>query len=505
MVASCTDKACGDDGCGGSCGTCTEGFACATIGGKNACISTASPAKDEVVPVEIMSRSTGACASADWFELYNTTDKVFDLAGCVIYDATLSGRHTIAKQVLIPAKGIALLAKADMANITENYIYAKVDFNANDEDLGLDCPDADGVLTTVFKVHYGGSAVGALPNTVAGASLALCVEKAAPTSDWYNPTLWHPTTGVTAACGADLATPGVANPSCDCTPVCEDGKCGGSDGCSGTCGCEPNENCTEGLCTTPCTPSCVLNTCGVDDGCGTMCACTGDLICDNGQCVVGEACANRECGSDGKGGTCGTCPESFNCLETVIQSVCARVPVAGDLAVSEIMTNATLCGGGKDWFELINLSADKLDLSGCTLTDAAAAKGTVAAGTFIPGKDFLVFIQALASSGINLGTTKTYFYGTKPDLNSTGGDSLDLACGGTSVLTFTYGKVGDVTGFPLPATSSGAKASAQVTMTEGSFPTAVEAADKANWCLSSNLLACGEKGTPGVTNSTCVK
>ena len=136
-----------------------------------------------------------------------------------------------------------------------------------------------------------------------------------------------------------------------CTPDCEDKECG-DDGCGGSCGecgedqvcgedklclcafetceagcCAEEEQCFDGAC---CTASCDGLACG-DDGCGGSCgecgvgtvcseagACVcefqtcGDACCPDGDLCFEEACcppdcADVACGDDGCGGSCGEC------------------------------------------------------------------------------------------------------------------------------------------------------------------------------------------------------
>ncbi len=78
-----------------------------------------------------------------------------------------------------------------------------------------------------------------------------------------------------------------------------------------------------------CEPNCVGKQCG-PDGCGGKCgSCPPDYTCKNGQCEVVciPDCDGKECGSDGCGGTCGTCPVD----ETCKNSVCFAGKPCGEL------------------------------------------------------------------------------------------------------------------------------------------------------------------------------
>lgn len=143
---------------------------------------------------------------------------------------------------------------------------------------------------------------------------------------------------------------------CTCVPDCEGVECG-PDGCGGTCGTGPNQGCAEGTfcvggtcstCTTSecapgetiCNGSQVVNCVDVGDGNGNSCYLFAETVpcpdlqtCKNDKCSCefldcnGTCCEDatfscfqstcckpnceaqgNECGSDGCGGSCGTCP-----------------------------------------------------------------------------------------------------------------------------------------------------------------------------------------------------
>jgi hypothetical protein len=68
---------------------------------------------------------------------------------------------------------------------------------------------------------------------------------------------------------------------------------------------------------TKCTRDCTNKNCG-SDGCSGICGtCKNDENCDNGKCVSHKGCVpkctNKNCGSDGCSGICGTCKNDENC------------------------------------------------------------------------------------------------------------------------------------------------------------------------------------------------
>ena len=139
--------------------------------------------------------------------------------------------------------------------------------------------------------------------------------------------------------------------SCSVTGECHDGECldyptnsvvCGEQECGPTsfgavCGeCEDGGICnSDGVCVAECTADCEAKACG-PDGCGGLCGagsgqddpCAGLPCGPDGQCVSqedcvpdctsalcteGGACALKNCGSDGCGGSCGECPDAQLC------------------------------------------------------------------------------------------------------------------------------------------------------------------------------------------------
>lgn len=114
-------------------------------------------------------------------------------------------------------------------------------------------------------------------------------------------------------------------PTCPSGPQCEGRTCG-PDGCGATCGeCSTGMICVDGTCTKdPCEPG----ACG-PDGKGHYCSacpagsrCNFDYECE--PCPV-DACAGRECGPDGCGGYCGTCPGTGTCVSGTCVEVCEGI------------------------------------------------------------------------------------------------------------------------------------------------------------------------------------
>ena len=76
-----------------------------------------------------------------------------------------------------------------------------------------------------------------------------------------------------------------------------------------------------------CTPQCEGKECGAD-GCGMDCGeCLGEQdVCEEGLCVCVPTCDGVECGSDGCGGVCGDCLELYGQQFVCEEGLCACVP-----------------------------------------------------------------------------------------------------------------------------------------------------------------------------------
>ncbi len=137
---------------------------------------------------------------------------------------------------------------------------------------------------------------------------------------------------------------GAACPQCSATnPYSCAGFCGGI--APGGCACNPaickppspwggggGPPCCDDMWQVCCTPQCAGKECG-DDGCGGSCGtCPQGASCVDGQCMCSwgsscssdctPQCAGKECGDDGCGGSCGTCPVGAACNSGACEPVC---------------------------------------------------------------------------------------------------------------------------------------------------------------------------------------
>jgi hypothetical protein len=258
----CTGKECGDDGCGGQCGSCPSGLACA---------QAVAQCKPETQP--------GTCRSP--LPLLATGEPLLG-------DHTIEGDTSQGLHQLVPS-----------CNRTSTAVESVYTFTVT-ERVGMEARVSG--YDTVLHLRKQRGADGAadcLDNTPSR-TLA-CSDDSSPPGDYGSriSLALDPGTYFLIVDGFDSAQSGpftlsVRFAAQGCVPKCDGLYCGGSDGCGGHCGvCASGESCTRGRCLpNPCFPSCDGKECG-DDGCGGTCgSCPGQALCVSatGTCQTFAAC-----------------------------------------------------------------------------------------------------------------------------------------------------------------------------------------------------------------------
>jgi hypothetical protein len=202
---------------------------------------------------------------------------------------------------------------------------------------------------------------------------------------------------------------------------------------------------------------------------------------------------NHSCGSGPVEDCSPPCNQGFTCSSLEGLAVCARSPGSLEIIPTEIMVNGSDgCSGGKDWFEVLNLTSDYLDLQGCELSDDNDSTYDIDESVVVGPGEYLAMVQG--SSGCDMDAPRHFCYGGSPNLN-TSNDSISLSCGGKSIFDVPYGSAGEI-----PAPGNGA--SVQSKAGGGSLDPAT-LLSPANWQKSCQTMNCGELGTPGAPNSVC--
>jgi agmatine/peptidylarginine deiminase len=130
---------------------------------------------------------------------------------------------------------------------------------------------------------------------------------------------------------------------CPCEPDCVGKQCG-DNGCGGSCGsCSPGLFCDVGTCVIDCTPDCNGKQCGAD-GCGGFCGgCAEGTGCLDGTCMCIPDCRFMQCGGDGCGGSCGTCLDGFACSAN---QTCESTGIPTDMGTGSADAGAPPGSGG---------------------------------------------------------------------------------------------------------------------------------------------------------------
>jgi len=308
---ACTDTFCGDDGCGGSCGSCGPDLACdngqcvcqpscdGKVCGSDGCYGSCGEctgAQEECVE--------GACVCQP-----ACTGKVCGEDGC---------------GAMCGACGGAQDACVDGQCVCQPACTGKV---CGDDGCGSVCGEcADGDV---------------------------CFDGACCTPQCQGKECGPD--GCGGVCGLCPGAQDVCQQGqCVCVPDCA-GKVCGPDGCGGACGlCQPGDECFLGEC---CTPDCTGKTCG-DNLCGGFCGngafptqgCPAFQDCDAGgqACALyppPDTCAGKQCGADGLGGSCGTCP-CMDCLPAATKCEGFQCIVPGALECYEIFDCFETCQSG---------------------------------------------------------------------------------------------------------------------------------------------------------------
>jgi uncharacterized protein (TIGR03382 family) len=282
-IPDCQGKACGYNGCGGSCGTCPVTQSCDPTDGQ--CYASCTPWCDDLdyecgtdgcgnnngcgtcLPGQqcLQGQCSGSC-------IPQCTNKSCGPDSCEI--GNMCGW---CNADMFCVEGQCVTASECVSNCTMVTDTGLANKQCGDDGCGGEC----GLCLGVYLCDE--------PNFV-------CVECGGPGFPCPDPE---------------------TNPDDPCVPTCTGAVCG-PDGCGGSCGvCDFGESCMHGLCM-DCTPNCDTAVCG-GDGCGGSCGvCDAGFSCIEGSCdpasgVCVPDCGGRTCGSDGCGGLCGQCGAGQAC------------------------------------------------------------------------------------------------------------------------------------------------------------------------------------------------
>ena len=298
----CVGKKCGDDNCGGECGSCPDGQTCKADG--SACLSASLCGNQVCDAGESTTTCPGDCPCVKKCE-----GKACGSDGCgglCAKCATGSNCNSTGTLCVPKTCGNAICETGETAvNCLKDC--SSCTKNCTGKICGSDgCTGTCGACPSGQTCKADGT--GCSATCTKNCSGKVCG------SDGCG--------GSCGACpsGQTCKTDGSAC-SATCTKNCT-GKVCGSDGCSGTCGtCATGQTCkTDGSgCSATCTKKCTGKVCGSDGCSGTCGTCAAGQTCKtDGTACTGtgtctKQCSGKLCGSDGCGGVCGTCAAPKEC------------------------------------------------------------------------------------------------------------------------------------------------------------------------------------------------
>jgi hypothetical protein len=238
--ADCTGKTCGEDGCGGFCGTCPDGHGCF----EGNCVDSVSDGTC-AQPLPLLDSAGYAAFFTQTHIIEGDTSDGVDtyFPSC----NTLSGAQEVFYEFTVPNSGAQYVGVEAMMS-------------------GFD---------TVLKLQQGSC----------GGTIIACSDDSTPPAFLGSRVKANLTPGATymfMCDGYNLEQRGPFELRIsfheNCSPDC-DGLFCGDNGCGGACGeCDSSEQCNSGSCfPNPCISDCANRECG-DDGCGGSC---GDCDVDN--------------------------------------------------------------------------------------------------------------------------------------------------------------------------------------------------------------------------------
>lgn len=272
----CAGIACGDDGCGGSCGSCGPGLGCDA--GRCICLPQCAA---RTCGDDGCGGQCGVCQSPEVCGLGDSCVCIPDCGGKICGDDGCGG-----------SCGSCVPGETCTAPDSCQCVPDCSGRQCGDDGCGGSCGSCPGIRVC---------------NTRTGTCALSCSADCAGRSCGDD--------GCGGSCGPSCQAGEYCDAagSCQCTPQCQGLACGG-DGCGGSCGtCAAGTVCNAGKCA--CTADCSGRSCG-GDGCGGSCgSCPAGEVCAGGgcaeQCV--PSCDGLQCGDDGCGGSCGACAGGAAC------------------------------------------------------------------------------------------------------------------------------------------------------------------------------------------------
>jgi hypothetical protein len=175
----------------------------------------------------------------------------------------------------------------------------------------------------------------------------------------------------------------------------------------------------------------------------------------------------------------------------------ARAPIEGELVIDELMIDPLATGDSHgEWVELLNASADALDLTGLELADDSVDDALItelAPGSLVVAPGSWIALCAdgdpLSNGGVTCGGTYLYsgFGGGLALANES--DELEIRLAADVIDRFAW-----LDGFAVPGQSLGL---------DPDFATETGNDDPAAWCPQTEAMSGGDLGNPGAASDGC--
>ena len=310
-VPECEDRVCGSDGCGGTCGDCAEGHVCLADG---SCLCLPECTEKQCGD-DGCQGTCGTCASEQFCnagacEATCASDQGCDEAGTKKCTASGEAFVVCEETELACFKWGAAISCDGTDQCIDGECVPQCIPQCDGKDCGGDgCDDVCGVCGEEEFCNDGScSSVCVSDTDCTEAGLTKCAEAAseayleceeveAGCFQWSDP----------IACELDYEC---ETGACVYQPWCGDGSCDialneDCGTCGADCGCGCGEACQAGTCVFA---ACDGRACG-PDGCSGSCGdCPEHYECQaDGSCMCLPLCDDKDCGADGCGGQCGTC------------------------------------------------------------------------------------------------------------------------------------------------------------------------------------------------------
>ncbi|MCB9777612.1 MAG: lamin tail domain-containing protein [Alphaproteobacteria bacterium] len=447
-------------------------------------------AGDLVITEIFANPEASAEESGEWVELYNATALDMDLDGLTLRDDD-GDLVTLDRALGVAAGGTIVLGRSEDSSINGGVAVAYGWGTGLALGNGIDELELVASDVVIDRVVWDDGAT--FPD-VAGASMSLDPSFYDAFDNDYG-VLWC--AGVDPFGAGDLGTPGADNPACpdvDATDADGDGYLAAFDCDDGDPDVYPGATDLpyDGV-----DADCMGDSDYDADGDGHDSETYGGDDCDDDDAAIHPGATDTDgddidsdCdGTDGPGGGDGG-TDSGGTDSGGGDALSVDALVAGDLVITEVMQNPAAVGDDAgEWFEILNLRDEPVDLDGLVVSDADTDSHTIR-GSVVVGPGEYVVLGNNTDTATNGGVDVAYDYGSTSLGN--GADELILSNGAGVIDEIRWDGGPE---WPDPTGASMTLDAALLNATDND--------SGASWCEGASAFGSGDLGTPGAANPSC--